>query len=127
MLVVLSPAKTLDYETPATTRKTTLPELLSRSNDLVASARELAPEDIRKLMGVSENLAELNHQRFMDWGEPFNRDNAKQSILAFKGDVYTGLEAETLDRAKRASVTPRQAAVAMARARVEEAMTYRRP
>ena len=100
MLVVLSPAKTLDYETPATTRKSTLPEFLSRSSELVEDARQLAPDAIRELMGVSANLAELNHQRFMDWGEPFNRDNAKQSILAFKGDVYTGLEAETLSRAE---------------------------
>lgn len=100
MLVVLSPAKTLDYETPPTTTKSTLPEFLPRSNELVADARQLAPDDIRELMGISANLAELNHQRFMDWGEPFNRENAKQSILAFKGDVYTGLEAETLSRAE---------------------------
>ena len=48
-------------------------------------------------MGVSEQLARLNHQRFMNWGLPFSLDNAKQSILAFKGDVYTGLEAQTMD------------------------------
>ena len=100
MLVVLSPAKTLDYETPPTTRKSTLPEFLPRSSELVEDARHLAPDAIRELMGVSATLAELNDQRFMDWGEPFNLENAKQSILAFKGDVYTGLEAETLSRAE---------------------------
>jgi cytoplasmic iron level regulating protein YaaA (DUF328/UPF0246 family) len=60
----------------------------------------MSPQDIRALMGVSEKIAELNHARFMNWGTPFNLDNAKQSILAFKGDVYTGLEAQTLSSAQ---------------------------
>ncbi|MEM1112542.1 MAG: peroxide stress protein YaaA [Pseudomonadota bacterium] len=97
MLTVISPAKTLDYETAPTTRRKTQPQFLMRSAALVDDARKLSPDDIRSLMGVSENIAELNHQRFMNWGEPFNFDNAKQAILAFKGDVYTGLEAESLD------------------------------
>lgn len=100
MLSVISPAKTLDFETPPTSRKTTQPEFLERSRALVDDARELDPEDIRALMGVSEKIAELNHQRFMNWSTPFDRDNAKQAILAFKGDVYTGLEAETLGAAQ---------------------------
>ncbi len=97
MLTVISPAKTLDYETPPTTRRSTQPQFLERSAELVDDARKLSPDDIRKLMGVSQNIAELNHERFMNWGTPFTLKNAKQSILAFKGDVYTGLEAETLD------------------------------
>ena len=97
MLTVISPAKTLDYETPPTTRKTTQPEFLERSADLVKDARGLDPAGIRELMGVSEAIANLNHQRFMDWSVPFDKDNAKQAVLAFKGDVYTGLEAETLN------------------------------
>lgn len=96
MLSVISPAKTLDYETPATTKKTTQPEFLEAAQTLVEDARHLDPADIRSLMGVSDNIAALNHKRFMDWHTPFDRDNAKQAILAFKGDVYTGLEAETL-------------------------------
>ncbi len=96
MLTVISPAKTLDFETPPTTRKKTQPEFLDRSEALVNDARKLSPADLRQLMGVSENIAELNHQRFMNWGTPFTLDNAKQAVLAFKGDVYTGLEAETL-------------------------------
>jgi cytoplasmic iron level regulating protein YaaA (DUF328/UPF0246 family) len=100
MLTVISPAKTLDFETPPTTRKTTQPMLLDRSAELVEDARSMSPEDIRSLMGVSEKLAELNHRRFMNWGLPFTLDNAKQSVLAFKGDVYTGLEAETLSAAQ---------------------------
>ena len=97
MLSVISPAKTLDFETPSKSRKTTQPEFLEQSAALVKDARKLAPDDIQKLMGVSENIASINHQRFMDWHTPFNRENAKQALLAFKGDVYTGLDAETLD------------------------------
>lgn len=97
MLTVISPAKTLDFETPPTTRRTTQPEFLERSSALIKDARKMNPDDIRALMGVSENIAELNHERFMNWGTPFSLDNAKQSVLAFKGDVYTGLEADTLD------------------------------
>lgn len=96
MLTVISPAKTLDFETAPTTRRSTRPQFLERAAELVKEARELSPDDLRELMGVSEKIAELNHQRFMNWSEPFTLDNAKQAVLAFKGDVYTGLEAETL-------------------------------
>lgn len=100
MLTVISPAKTLDFDTPPTTRRTTQPQFLERTAELVEDARKLSPQDIRELMGVSENIAELSHRRFMNWGAPFTLDNAKQSVLAFKGDVYTGLEAETLTAAQ---------------------------
>lgn len=96
MLSVISPAKTLDFETPPTTRKATQPEFLERAEALIQDARAMDPGDIQSLMGVSDKIAALNHQRFMDWHTPFNKDNAKQAILAFKGDVYTGLEAETM-------------------------------
>ncbi len=96
MLTVISPAKTLDFETPPTTRRSTQPQLLSRASELVEDARGMSPDDIRGLMGVSENIAELNHSRFMNWSTPFSLDNAKQALLAFKGDVYTGLDADTL-------------------------------
>ena len=100
MLTVISPAKTLDFDTPPTTRKATQPLFLQRAAQLVADAQDMNPEDIRALMGVSENIAQLNHARFMNWSAPFNLDNAKQSVLAFKGDVYTGLQAETLSTAQ---------------------------
>ena len=96
MLTVISPAKTLDFETPPSTRKTTQPYFLARAAALVEDAQALSPDDIRTLMGVSANIAELNHRRFMDWGLPFNLHNAKQALLAFKGDVYVGLQAQTL-------------------------------
>jgi len=97
VLTVISPAKTLDYETPATTRQATQPAFLSRASELVEDARRLTPGDIQSLMGVSESIANLNHERFMNWHPEFTRQNAKQALLAFKGDVYTGLAAETLD------------------------------
>jgi cytoplasmic iron level regulating protein YaaA (DUF328/UPF0246 family) len=100
VLTVISPAKTLDFETPPGTRKTTQPEFLARAAELVEDARALSPDDIRTLMGVSASIAELNHRRFMDWGLPFTLDNAKQSLLAFKGDVYVGLQAQTLSAAQ---------------------------
>ena len=96
MIIVISPAKTLDFEAAPPSRKATQPELLSRSSELVADAQHMSPDDIRALMGVSENIAQLNHTRFMNWATPFSLDNAKQAIFAFKGDVYTGLDAETL-------------------------------
>lgn len=98
MLTVISPAKTLDFDTPPTTRRATQPQFLARAADLVADARHMSPNDIRSLMGVSESIANLNHDRFMNWGTPFTLDNAKQAVLAFKGDVYTGLAAETLSK-----------------------------
>lgn len=99
MLIVLSPAKTLDYDSPVRTRKATMPEFLERSGQLIDDIRRLQPDDLRELMGISEPLAELNHQRFMNWGEPFTHDNARQSLLAFNGDVYTGLDALSMKAA----------------------------
>ena len=96
MLTLISPAKTLDFETAPTTRRATQPEFIEQAASLVDDARKMAPQDIALLMGVSDAIADLNHHRFMNWSAPFSLDNAKQAVLAFKGDVYTGLEAETL-------------------------------
>jgi len=96
MLVVISPAKTLDFETPARTNIASTPVFLEDSQVLVERMRELAPADIAKLMKISDKLAVLNSTRYETWSLPFTADNAKQALLAFKGDVYTGLDAETL-------------------------------
>ena len=98
MLSILSPAKTLDYETAPTTKKSTQPLFIEQAASLIESARELDPEGIQALMGVSEKIAALNHERFMNWQPDFSLRNAKQSVLAFKGDVYTGLQADTLSQ-----------------------------
>lgn len=93
MLLVISPAKNLDYDTPATTGQSTKPQMLDDSQLLIDQLRELAPQDISKLMGISDKLGVLNYDRFQQWALPFNKSNAKQAVLAFNGDVYAGLEA----------------------------------
>ncbi|MBT4518519.1 MAG: peroxide stress protein YaaA [Halieaceae bacterium] len=95
MLTVISPAKTLDCEAPSTTRKTSVPQFLDSAAELVQDMQSLSPDEIRELMSVSEGIAQLNHRRFMNWAPPFSLENAKQSVLAFKGTVYTGLQADT--------------------------------
>lgn len=95
MLIVISPAKTLDFETPVRIKKFTQPQFLADSTLLIEQLREFDPIQIGKLMSISPELAELNHRRFMNWSTPFRRDNAKQALLAFRGDVYVGLQADT--------------------------------
>jgi len=97
MLIVISPAKTLDYETKPVTKKHTIPDFLEDSQELINRARQFSALDIAEVMGVSMKIAELNQQRFSDWHIPFTPENAKPAALAFKGDVYTGLDAETLN------------------------------
>ncbi|RWX54193.1 peroxide stress protein YaaA [Photobacterium chitinilyticum] len=96
MLIVVSPAKTLDYESPLATQNYTQPELTEHSAELIEVCRKLTPVDIASLMKVSDKIAGLNAARFAEWQPEFTSDNARQAILAFKGDVYTGLAAETL-------------------------------
>lgn len=96
MLTVISPAKTLDYETPPVTEAFTQPAQLSQSRKLIRRLRQLDSDDISRLMSVSDNLAELNRQRFRQWKTPFKPDNARQALFAFKGDVYLGLDAYSL-------------------------------
>lgn len=99
MLILISPAKTLDYQSPLATTRYTQPELLEYSQQLIGVARQLSAPQIGKLMGISDKLADLNATRFHDWHPEFTPKNARQAILAFKGDVYTGLQAETFDEA----------------------------
>ncbi|WP_342654518.1 peroxide stress protein YaaA [Pseudomonas sp. F3-2] len=99
MLMVISPAKTLDFETPPTTTKFTQPQYLDHSQELITQLRELTPSQISELMDLSDKLAGLNAARFGSWTPAFTPENAKQALLAFKGDVYTGLAAETLSQA----------------------------
>ena len=94
MLILISPAKTLDFESPAVTRKHSSPRFLEDSERLVELMRERSPADLAELMHVSDAIAELNSRRFSEWQPPFTRDNAKQAVLAFRGDVYTGLQAD---------------------------------
>jgi len=96
MLMVISPAKTLDYTTPVVTTKFTEPDFLTDSRMLVDELLKLSPVRVSELMNISDKLAALNVARYAAWCFPFTPENARQSILAFKGDVYTGLSAETM-------------------------------
>lgn len=95
MLIVISPAKTLDYETVPKTKVFTTPDYLAQSQQLINRLRNFSSLDISDLMKVSAKIADLNFERYETWKKPFTVKNAKQSILAFKGDVYTGLDAES--------------------------------
>ncbi len=96
MIIVLSPAKSLDYQTPAQTKSHTLPIFIDEAAELVGRLRELSAADLSDLMGVSQALAELNVERYAQWSTKFTAQNAKQALLAFNGDVYEGLQAPTL-------------------------------
>ena len=97
MLIVLSPAKSLDYKTPVKVKAPTLPEFVSESAKLIADLKKLAPQDVAKLMGLSDQLATLNVGRYRDWSKKFTEENSKPAIYAFDGDVYDGFDVKTLD------------------------------
>lgn len=93
MIYLLSPAKTLDFSPVPTRAANTECRFLNQSAQLIAQIRPLSAEDLSALMGISAQLAQLNHERFHAWKIPFAKGAAKQAMLAFKGDVYTGLDA----------------------------------
>ena len=96
MLIVISPAKTLDFETPPEAPAFTVPDFLDDSAELIDELRGFEPYRLSELMGISPKLAELNSNRYHAWSLPFTAENAKQAVLAFKGDVYAGLDADNL-------------------------------
>lgn len=95
MLILISPAKTLDFESAPVTDKHTDSDFLNDSRALIKELQALSPADISGLMHISDKLGVLNFDRFQAWKTPFKPSNAKQAVLAFQGDVYTGLAAET--------------------------------
>jgi len=100
MLIVISPAKSLDFKTPPVINDYTIPELLTESEKLVGRLKTMSPKQLSALMGISDDLGELNFQRFQSWRLPFTPENAKQAVFAFSGDVYQGLNAATLSNEK---------------------------
>ncbi|ACR29642.1 peroxide stress protein YaaA [Burkholderia glumae] len=99
MIIVLSPAKSLDYETAPHISAHTLPDFVDDAAELIDGLRKLSPQQISTLMGISDSLARLNHGRYADWSRTFTTANAKQAVLAFNGDVYEGFDARTLSAA----------------------------
>lgn len=108
MLLVISPAKTLDLVTPPTTKLHSAPDFLGRSEQLIKVLRTRSPGEISELMGISDKLADLNVGRYADWST--NLSDARQAVMSFDGDVYGGLDARSL--------TPRQLAYAQEHLRI---------
>lgn len=98
MLAILSPAKTLDFDSPLVTDQYSVPEFTKESTALIRTLRKLEPSEIGSLMGISDKLASLNHDRYAQWSPSFDDESARASILAFKGDVYQGLDAATMSK-----------------------------
>ena len=97
MLFLLSPAKSLDYETPAAGVPHTLPQFVPQSQALIEVLRQKSPQQIAELMDLSDALSALNVARYEAWSPKFTAKNSKQAVLAFNGDVYEGLDAKTLN------------------------------
>ncbi len=93
VLIVISPAKSLDYESPLATDKSSKPRMLRHSSELVSVMAQKSAKDLSKLMGISSALGELNHERFQEWTTPFTPENARPALAAFTGDVYLGMDA----------------------------------
>lgn len=97
MIALLSPAKSLDMDSPCQTDQHSQPELLDHSEYLVGKLKKLSARQIGKMMSVNPDIAGLNHDRFQQWSTPFTLKNAKPAMLAFRGDVYRGLASHEFD------------------------------
>jgi len=100
MLFLLSPAKSLDYDTPAGALPHSLPGFAAQSAELIEVLKKKSPQQIAELMTLSDKLAGLNVARYEAWSPKFSASNSKQAVLAFNGDVYEGLDAKTLKPAQ---------------------------
>jgi cytoplasmic iron level regulating protein YaaA (DUF328/UPF0246 family) len=96
MLMLLSPAKSLDYETPPAVSRHTLPQFVDESAALIEVIKPYTPAQIGSLMDLSDALSQLNVARYGAWSPKFSARNSKQAVLAFNGDVYEGLDANSL-------------------------------
>ncbi|WP_019506312.1 peroxide stress protein YaaA [Pleurocapsa sp. PCC 7319] len=97
MLILISPAKTLDFESSPSIDHFTQPDFLSETTTLVEQLRQLSATEISSLMKISDKLGELNASRYQTWQPSFDNTNAKQALLAFKGDVYQGLDVDSFE------------------------------
>jgi len=95
MIALLSPAKTLDFETKYNFSEYTVPEFIKDSEYLVEELQKMSMQDLAKLMSLSASLSELNFERYQSWNSDFNTSNARQSTLCFKGGVYIGLDVDS--------------------------------
>lgn len=100
MLMVISPAKTLDFDTPPTTSESSQCDFLDQAAELIKILKTMKMPEVARLMDLSDKLASLNVARYESWKRPFTAKNAKQALLAFDGDVYDGLAAKTMTKAQ---------------------------
>ncbi|MEQ3500755.1 peroxide stress protein YaaA [Tenacibaculum sp. SSH1-16] len=100
MKIIISPAKSLDFESKATTDVYTQPRFLEQSEKLNKKLRTLSRKKLSELMKISDDLASLNYDRNQDWQPPFSLDNAKQAVFAFTGEVYRGIDASSISEDK---------------------------
>ncbi|MFC0606034.1 peroxide stress protein YaaA [Winogradskyella pulchriflava] len=100
MKLVLSPAKSLDFETKLPTTKTSEGCFLAEAERLNKLLKKKSAKSLSKLMSISDNLGQLNYERNQEWQLPFTKDNARQALYAFSGDVYRGIDAYTIDTKK---------------------------
>lgn len=100
MKIVISPAKTLDFESPLPTNEFTLPSFLEETEKINLALKKKTPKKLSDLMSISKALADLNYQRNQTRVEEYSPENARQAVFAFKGDVYLGLDAYTIEKDK---------------------------
>ena len=98
MLILISPAKKLDFESPAKFDDFSKPQFQEQSQELVKIAKTLNKADLARLMKLSDKLAELNYVRYQSFEKEFTPENSKQAAYAFRGDTYVGLDADTLSK-----------------------------
>jgi len=96
MLIVISPSKTLDFEKPITNQSYTQPEFVKEASLLIKPLRKLSVDQLIELLGISPKLAQLNQERYFLWRPEFTPETARQALYAFRGDVYLGLDADSL-------------------------------
>lgn len=96
MKIIISPAKSLDFEAKLPTKKFSENSFLEKSETINKVLKKKSPKQLSKLMSISEKLSELNYQRNQEWNLPFSVENARPAVYAFNGDVYTGLDAYTI-------------------------------
>lgn len=96
MLIVISPSKTLDFEKPITNQLYTQPGFVKEASILIKPLRKLSVDQLMDLMGISPKLAQLNQERYFLWRPEFTPETSRQALYAFRGDVYTGLDSDSL-------------------------------
>lgn len=108
MLLLLSPAKKLDYDSPVRTTLHTQPLFVEHAAELIKVLKKKSATEVADLMKLSDALARLNVERYAAWRPVFNQTNSRQAVLAFNGDVYEGLDVHAIGRSAEMGSVPRR-------------------